>query len=363
LRFSLRIAAPLSHGCRRPSFAARSDQLFIRRTWLDPVSMSVGARPFFFALFVALALPGAMARQAEPIVPVVVVAVDQGRAALGERLFSDVRLSRTGQYSCATCHPLDEGGMDSRQLAERRGKAPPRNTPTIFNAALNPSFNWDGSAQTLEEHTSAVVATLMDLEWPQLVKRLRGASDYVTEFRAVYGGIITEARVIDAMVSFERTLLTPDAPFDRYLRGDAGAISDAAKEGYRRFKAYGCASCHQGVNAGGNLYQRFGVFEPVGLLPPLTSDPGRLRITGLDRDQQVFRVPSMRNVAITAPYFHDGRAATLDEAVGIMGRHQLGRRLSPDDVEAIVAFLRTLTGEFRGRPLTAAAPSGRGRAQ
>jgi cytochrome c peroxidase len=325
--------------------------------------MIARARPFLVGLCVTAALPVAIARQAEPIVPVAVAAVVESHASLGERLFSDVRLSRTGEYSCATCHPLDKGGMDSRQLAERRGKAPPRNTPTIFNAALNASFNWDGSARTLEEHTSTVVQTLMGLEWPQLVDRLSGASEYASGFRAVYGGAVTKAHVIDAIVSFERTLLTPDAPFDRYLRGEEGVISDDAKEGYRRFKAYGCASCHQGVNAGGNLYQRFGVFDPVSLLPALTNDPGRFRITGIARDEEVFRVPGMRNVAITAPYFHDGRAATLDEAVGIMGRHQLGRRLSPDDVAIIVAFLRTLTGEFRGRPLTSVAPNGQGRSQ
>ncbi len=326
--------------------------------------MSARARPFIVGLCVTVALPAAIARQAEPIVPVATVAVDEARASLGERLFSEVRLSRSGQYSCATCHPLDKGGMDSRQLAERApATAPSRNTPTIFNAALNASFNWDGSTQTLEEHTSKVVVTLMELEWSQLVNRLRGATEYATTFRTVYGGAVSKAHVIDAIVSFERTLLTPDAPFDRYLRGEERAISDDAKEGYRRFKAYGCASCHQGMNAGGNLYQRFGVFEPVRVPPALTNDPGRRRITGIARDEETFRVPSMRNVAVTAPYFHDGRAATLDEAVGIMGRHQLGRHLSRDDVDSIVVFLRTLTGEFRGRPLASAAPSGQGRSQ
>jgi cytochrome c peroxidase len=325
--------------------------------------MSARTQPLLVGLCVLVALSAVIARQAEPIVPVALAAVDEARASLGERLFSDLRVSRTNQFSCATCHPLDKGGMDSRQLAERRGKAPPRNTPTIFNAALNPSFNWDGSARTLEEHTATVIETLMDLEWPQLVDRLRAANDYASGFRAVYGDVVTKPHVIDAIVSFERTLLTPDAPFDRYLRGEDGAISSQAKDGYRRFKTYGCASCHQGVNAGGNLYQRFGVFEPVHLLPALTNDPGRIRITGIARDEEVFRVPGMRNVAITAPYFHDGRAATLDEAVGVMGRHQLGRRLSADDVEAIVAFLHTLTGEFRGRRLASVEPSTRGPSQ
>jgi cytochrome c peroxidase len=301
-------------------------------------------------------LPVAIAGQSEPIVPVQPAqTVDQLRASLGEQLFSDVRVSRSGKYSCATCHPLDAGGMDARPLSTRSvDGAPPRNTPTIFNAALNPSFNWDGAAQTLEDHTSTVIETLMGFDWPALVARLRGVPDYTRSFGTAYRTGVSKANVIDAIVTFEQTLLTPNAPFDRYLRGDETALTDEAREGYRRFKTYGCTSCHQGVNAGGNLYQRFGIFEPVQLLSARTDDPGRIRITSVPRDKDVFRVPSLRNVAVTAPYFHDGRAATLEEAVGIMGRHQLGRRLSKEDIRLVAAFLRTLTGEFRGRSLAAA---------
>jgi cytochrome c peroxidase len=304
-------------------------------------------------------LPAAMASQAEPIVSIrAPESVDRARAELGEQLFTDVRLSRISQYSCATCHPLDRGGMDAQRLATRAAPgAPPRNTPTIFNVAFNPSFNWDGAAPTLEAHTATVVETLMGFDWPELVARLRGAPDYRRRFAAAYRGDVSKARIIDAIVSFERTLVTPNAPFDRYLRGDPQALTDEAKEGYRRFKAFGCASCHQGVNAGGNLYQQFGIFEPVRLLPPLTNDPGRIRITNVPRDRDVFRVPGLRNVAVTAPYFHDGRATTLEEAVGVMGRHQLGRRLSKEDVRLVAAFLRTLTGEYRGRSLSAVRPS------
>ena len=305
-------------------------------------------------LCVIALLPVVLLGQAEPIVPIRPPEVtDQARATLGEQLFSDVRLSRMGTHSCATCHPLNNGGMDGRQLsAIAPAGAPPRNTPTIFNAALNPSFNWDGAAQTLEDHTSAVVETLMGFEWPALVARLRGAAEYTGRFEAAYQGAASKERIIDAIVSFERTLLTPDAPFDRYLRGDVNAITADQKEGYRRFKTYGCASCHQGVNAGGNLYQPFGIFQQVHLLPALTNDPGRLRITKDERDRNVFRVPGLRNVAVTAPYLHDGRASTLEQAVSVMGRHQLGRSLSKVDVRLIVAFLRSLTGEYRGRPVT-----------
>jgi cytochrome c peroxidase len=299
-------------------------------------------------------LPAVVGSQAEPIVTIrAPEAVDRARVALGEQLFTDVRLSRISQYSCATCHPLDRGGMDARRLATRAAPgAPPRNTPTIFNAALNPSFNWDGAAPTLEAHTATVVETLMGFDWPALVERLRGVPDYRRRFAAAYRSDISKGRIIDAIVSFEQTLVTPNSPFDRYLRGDRQALTDEAKEGYRRFKAYGCASCHQGANAGGNLYQQFGIFEPVRLLPPLTDDSGRIRITNVARDKDVFRVPGLRNVAVTAPYFHDGRATTLEEAVGVMGRHQLGRRLSNEDVRVVTAFLRTLTGEYRGRTLS-----------
>jgi cytochrome c peroxidase len=196
----------------------------------------------------------------------------------------------------------------------------------------------------------------MGFEWNALVARLRSDADYDRRFGAAYRGGVSKERIIDAIVSFERTLLTLDAPFDRYLRGDEHALTEDAKEGYRRFKSYGCASCHQGMNAGGNLYQPFGIFEAVQLLAPLTNDPGRFRITNVARDRNVFRVPGLRNVAVTAPYFHDGRASTLEEAVGVMGRHQLGRRLTRDDIRFVVAFLRTLTGEYRGRPLTSAQP-------
>ncbi len=279
--------------------------------------------------------------------------VNPDRAVLGEELFSDVRLSRSREYSCATCHPLQRAGMDGLQLATIVPEgAPPRNTPTIFNAALNASFNWDGATDALDRHTAAVVERLMGIEWAELVARLRSTSAYKRRFAAVYSEEVSEENVIDAIVSYERTLITPGAPLDRYLLGDASALSSDAVEGYRRFRAYGCASCHQGVNAGGNLYTRFGIFDTVRLVAPLTDDPGRYRITQNARDRQVFRVPSLRNVEVTAPYFHDGRAETLEDAVRVMGRHQLGRELSPEDVRVVLAFLRTLTGQYRGQRLT-----------
>ena len=303
--------------------------------------------------FALLCLPelysAAQTQSAEPIEPVPrSVDVDPRRAALGERLFHDPRLSGRGTDSCATCHPLDTGGMDGLPRARRPSDgALTRNTPTIFNVSLSASFNWDGASGTLEEHTARLIPGLMGLEWQDLLARLRADAGYRAAFDATYAGEITQPRVIDALVTFERTLLTPDAPFDRFLSGATDALSAQAQEGYRLFKDLGCASCHQGVNVGANLYQRFGIFEPP-LENVSDDDPGRFAVTRIPRDRGVFRVPSLRNVALTAPYFHDGRAATLDEAVRIMGRRQLGRELSAEDRSAIVAFLESLTGQYRG---------------
>jgi cytochrome c peroxidase len=294
------------------------------------------------------------AQRSEPITPVPTnTAVDGRRAAIGERLFHDVRLSGKQTHSCATCHPLSAGGMDAVPIASRPADgAPTRNTPTIFNVSLNASLNWDGVVDSLESHTARLVPGFMGLKWPDLLGRLRADAIYRTVFDAAYSEGITQDTAIDALVSFEQTLLTPNAAFDRYLLGAEDALGPRAREGYARFKEYGCASCHQGVNAGGNLYQRFGLFETVESTAG-DDDVGRLRVTNAPRDRWVFRVPSLRNVAVTAPYFHDGRALTLEEAVETMGRAQLGRVLSPDDTTLIVAFLQTLTGQYQGARLGA----------
>jgi cytochrome c peroxidase len=314
---------------------------------------------------IAPGLLQALAREpAEPIVPITTgPPLDPRRVALGERLFHDPRLSRDSRRACATCHPLDRGGMDGRPRAlTADGTRHPRNTPTIFNVGLSASFNWDGVARTLEEHAEIVLLnpSLMNTTWPALLATLHEAGGYRGEFERAYPDGLTRAAVLDALATFERSLRTPNSRFDRYLRGESAALSVTEQRGYRRFKSYGCGSCHQGVNVGGNMFQRFGVFpDPDGV--QAETDPGRYQVTNVARDRGVFRVPSLRNVAVTAPYFHDGRAATLERAVEIMATVQLGRRLEPEDVASIVQFLGTLTGEYRGRPLTAPPAGGRGR--
>ncbi len=279
------------------------------------------------------------------------------KVALGERLFQDVRLSRDDTLACLTCHQLAEGGDDglSRSMTAR-GIALARNVPTVFNVAFNASFNWDGGVPSLEVQAEGVLlnAQVMNNTWPELIAKLGADPDYAAAFRALYPEGLSPANLVDALVSFERSLITPNARFDRYLRGEHRALSAEELEGYELFKGYGCASCHQGINVGGNLFQKFGIFQDpdTSRSPAEQADLGRFEVTRVARDREVFRVPSLRNVALTAPYFHDGRTRSLKEAVATMARVQLGRRLSPQDVDLIVRFLHTLTGEFRGRPLT-----------
>jgi cytochrome c peroxidase len=293
----------------------------------------------------------------EPIVPVPLhLSLDPHKVALGERLFHDVRLSHDNTHACATCHPLERGGMDGRA----RAMAPNstlhlRNTPTIFNVGLNAALNWDGIVDALEAQAELVLLhpNLMNTTWPELIAKLQADADYVTSFNTAYASGLIPANVLDALASFEHSLLTPNSRFDRYLRGEAHALTASEQQGYRLFKSYGCVACHQGVNIGGNMYQKFGVFqEPDGAASPETGgDLGRYNVTGVPRDREVFRVPSLRNVAVTSPYFHDGRARTLEDAVATMARVQLGMTLTPEEIGLIVQFLHTLTGEYHGRPV------------
>src|SRR5262245_61537532 len=204
----------------------------------------------------------------EPITPIPLsLALDPPRAALGERLFHDVRLSHDNMRACTACHPLERGGMDGRPRAiTPTGTLHPRNTPTIFNVGLSAAFNWDGIANTLEAHAEIVLLnpSLMHTTWLELLAKLQADADYVTRFNAAYAGGLTCANVLDALASFERSLLTPNARFDRYLRGEQHALTASEQQEYRLFKSYGCVACHQGRNIGGNMYQKFGIFAAPG---------------------------------------------------------------------------------------------------
>ena len=264
------------------------------------------------------------------------------RIALAEALFSDSRLSGDGRRSCASCHDLATNGASGvqRDLAPD-GQPLALNTNTVFNAALSYRLDWAGQERSLEEQARVSMTRLdiMAITPEAAAERLGADPGMARRFREAYGRNPDAVALLDALASFERTLVTPGSRFDRWLEGDAGALTPEELDGYRLFKAAGCMSCHQGVNIGGNLFQVHGLFRTVG-----TPEP------------RLLRVPSLRNVAATPPYFHDGSAATLEEAVHVMAVAQLGRDLSNPQVSQITAFLRSLTGTYRGRPVSALLP-------
>ncbi len=295
----------------------------------------------------------------EPILPLPLgIRLDSARVALGEKLFNDPRLAHNNALACASCHQLEQGGGDGLPRSITNNLEPDvTNAPSIFNRAFNFRQTWRGAFRTLEEQAESSILNPRHAAttWDELLAKLAADADYAATFTGLYGAVRKE-HVLDALATYERSLITPNAPFDRYLRGDALAISPEQKHGYALFKSYGCISCHQGINVGGNLFQKFGLFADYFKLRggPITSaDLGRFNVTNDERDRYVFRVPSLRNVAVTGPYFHDGSVEHLDYAVEVMARVQLGRKPPPDDVRAIVAFLASLTGEYQGHSLAA----------
>src|SRR6478609_7442369 len=271
----------------------------------------------------------------EPITPIPTArAQDSQRLSLGERLFNDRRLSHGNTHSCSSCHDIGTNGASANVLDIPKTEPMAFNTPTVFNASLNFRLNWEGKFRSLEqgaEHTlrnPAIMASSAD----EVVSKLRADPEVVRQFRDAYGKEPDVAAVLDAIATYERSLVTTGSRFDRWLLGEADAITPEELSGYQLFKSLGCITCHQGVNVGGNLFQRHGIFHPLGSPEPV-----------------LLRVPSLRNVATTAPYFHDGSAPTLPEAVKMMGIAQLDRVLTEPQIAAIVAFLNTLTGAYRGQ--------------
>jgi cytochrome c peroxidase len=278
----------------------------------------------------------------EPITPIPAVQPgDPLKVALGERLFADPRLSRDGTRACSSCHDTQTNGADATGRATAiDGAALPFTTLTVFNAALSFRLNWEGNYRGLEAEAEATLeGSSMGGRISQAVEKLRADPNFARAFADVYGHGPDRASLVDAIASYERTLVTPGGRFDRWLTGDIAALSSEERRGYRLFKSFGCISCHHGVNVGGNLYERHGIFQPLGSPKP-----------------EILRVPSLRNVATRARFFHDGSATTLGEAVRKMAAAQLNRSLSDDQVDSIVAFLQTLTGTYRGAPVTAANP-------
>ncbi len=293
----------------------------------------------------------------EPIFPIPLkIEVDEAKAQLGEKLFIDVRLSKHNNIACSSCHQLATGGDDNVTFGiSSSAEQHIINTPSIFNARYNFRQNWDGSSSTLQEQVEFVMNSQHEFnnQWNNVLKRLLKDEILAKEFNQAYKDGLTKSNIIDAIVEFENTLITPNARFDRYLRHEDNVMTKNEIDGYHVFKDLGCISCHQGINIGGNLYQKFGVFYNYlaerGNISK--ADYGRMNNTNRQSDAFVFKVPSLRNVAVTAPYLHDGSAETIEQAITIMGRTQLGRSLTENEIFLLKAFLNTLTGEYKNKSL------------
>ena len=282
--------------------------------------------------------------------------LDQKKISLGKMLFNDTSLSHDNTIACASCHILNQGGVDGKKFSIGiRGQLSLINAPTVYNSGFNFRQFWNGRAETLKEQVEGPIYNPLEMgsTWDEVISKLKRDSAYVTLFSKNYGDGITAENIADAIATFVRSLITPNSRFDRYLKGDTKAITPLELSGYRLFTSYGCVACHQGTNIGGNMYEKLGImrdyFEERGDLTP--ADEGRYAITHNPDDMHKFKVPSLRNIALTAPYFHDGTAQTLEQAVATMGKYQLGIPLPGEDIAKIVAFLRTLTGEYNGKPL------------
>ena len=290
----------------------------------------------------------------EPIVPLMPIKnLNPDKILLGEKLFNDVRLSRDNTVSCATCHDLKRGGVDGKKFSTGIGNAQGVvNAPTVFNAALNFRQFWDGRSANLEDQIDGPVQNPLEMgsRWEAVISKLSASKEYNELFEKLYEDKVSVIHIKDAIATFERSLVTTGSRFDQYLQGNTSAIDEKEKAGYETFKTLGCVSCHQGANVGSNMYQMFGVvtsyFDDRGNIHP--SDLGRFNVTKKEEDKYFFKVPTLRNVALTAPYFHDGSALTLEDAVRTMGRYQLGRKLSSEEISSIVRFLHTLTGQYKG---------------
>ena len=300
--------------------------------------------------------PVSAAALSEPIKPIPKPVFDADKAALGKKLYHDKRLSGDNSVSCATCHPLDQGGTDNKQLSVGiEGKKGTINAPTVFNTGLLFAQFWDGRALSLEDQVDGPVQNPVEMGslWPDVVAKLYEDDAYVASFKAVYPKGISRKTIKNAIAEYERSLNTMNSRFDQYLLGNSDAINEQEKYGYQLFKQYGCISCHQGAAVGGNMFQIFGVinnyFQKRGNIT--TADLGRYNVTGNVEDRHMFKVPSLRMVALTAPYLHDGNAKTLRDAVDKMFEFQLGREAPDEDKDAIVAFLKTLPGEYKGKGL------------
>ncbi len=291
------------------------------------------------------------------------VEYDQAKADLGKILYHDTRLSDDGTISCATCHGINTGGVDNLMYSKGiKGQFGGVNAPTTFNAVFNFVQFWDGRAKTLADQAAGPPLNPVEMgckSFDEIVNRLQEDKDFTTSFNKVYAEGMSQKTITDAIEHYERTLVTPNSPFDRYLKGDKKAMTDVQIKGYELFKDYKCATCHAGINMGGLSYelmgQRANYFKDRELTKKsgLTDgDNGRWSQTKVERDRYRFRTPGLRNIALTYPYYHDGSIETLEEAVYSMALYQVGEKLEQNEVNTITEYLKALTGEYNGKVLT-----------
>ncbi|MCK5863069.1 MAG: c-type cytochrome, partial [Candidatus Hydrogenedentes bacterium] len=280
---------------------------------------------------------------------------DKAKVALGDKLFHDVRLSKDNSISCASCHDLAKGATDQLQFSVGvDGATGDINSPTVFNSGYQFMQFWDGRAVDLADQADGPVNNPIEMasNWKDATAKLTEDQVFTEEFLAVYPDGYKKENFVDAIAAFERTLITP-APFDDFLKGDTEALTAKQQEGHQMFQDFGCATCHTGIILGGKSFEVMGLradyFGERGDV--IKRDYGRYNATGDEYDRYRLKVPTLRNIAQTFPYLHDGTAETLEEAVDTMMTYQVGKKVTPAQSEALVAFLNSLTGSFRGEML------------
>jgi cytochrome c peroxidase len=299
------------------------------------------------ASLLVVGLPLAWAASDEPIQPIQPAKqINLGLVELGKKLYFDPRLSKSGFISCNSCHNLSMGGTDNIPTSiGDHWQQGPINAPTVLNSSLNLAQFWDGRAADLKAQAGGPIANPGEMAFTHTlaIGVLESIPAYVREFKTVFGKDKVDIdQVTLAIAEFEKTLVTPNSRFDQYLLGKDDALNADEKAGYKLFKDSGCVACHNGPAVGGNSFQKMGIVEPY---KTKAAADGRVSVTGKDADRFNFKVPTLRNVEMTYPYFHDGAANTLTEAVETMGRIQLGKKFTKDENAKIVSFLKTLTGD------------------
>lgn len=300
----------------------------------------------------------------EPVRPIPdAVPVDENKVQLGKELYHDTRLSGDGTVSCASCHAIETAGVDNHQYSDGiGGQLGGINAPTSYNAVFNFVQFWDGRAATLADQAAGPPLNPVEMgsaSFEEIAARIAEDAEFTKRFCAVYPEGLNEKTITDAIAEYEKTLITPNSPFDRYLKGDKQAMTPEQIEGYALFKDYKCATCHAGVNLGGLSYEMMGqradYFKDreLNVKSGLTdSDNGRWAQTGVERDRYRFKTPTLRNVALTWPYYHDGSVATLEEAIRMMAEYQVGRKMPAGEVQKVKSFLDAQTGQYQGQTLT-----------